>query len=277
VELLCKVHINKTKEQLILEDEQERIEKYKHIKLANFSYIHNKYSSGLDEYDKEQIKRDFLEHNGYPIEFTYPDLEKILYRERGETKYYLETTPYRETAIKSMYFPPLKGTREFTRGVITDYSWKSRKKFLEKLQCFLWDEIPIDNIREFTLTYPKIFPHDGEIIKTQKDNFCKRIYRYSEKFNGIALVWKLEFQRRGAPHYHFVIVTGSKVAIEELRLWVSENWNEIVGNWIDQQEKYSTEEKIDAKEKHLKAGVTLNPVKSAVAMFHYIANSLLSG
>lgn len=51
-----------------------------------------------------------------------------------------------------------------------------------------------------TLTYPKIFPNNGEIVKTDINTICQKMRR-----KGWSYVWFLEFQKRGAPHVHFLL------------------------------------------------------------------------
>lgn len=80
------------------------------------------------------------------------------------------------------------------------------------------------------LTYPADFPYDGKIVKRDLDVMRKRVAR-----RGMAALWVLEFQGRGAPHMH-VLVKG-KVN----KQWLSRAWYEIVGS---------------GDEKHLRAGTT---------------------
>jgi hypothetical protein len=93
-----------------------------------------------------------------------------------------------------------------------------------------------------TLTYPgeweSVAPN-GQAAKRHLSMFRKRYLRaFDEAFNG---VWKLEFQRRGAPHIH--ILTSVKSDLGLFQLWVSKAWAEIVNHPDEKQ-----------KEKHLKAG-----------------------
>jgi hypothetical protein len=73
-----------------------------------------------------------------------------------------------------------------------------------------------------TLTYPDDFP-DPDVSKKHLRKFIKRLLR---RFPLIGLIWKLEPQQRGAPHYHF-LVWG--VDYDELREFVPQGWFEIAG------------------------------------------------
>jgi hypothetical protein len=53
-----------------------------------------------------------------------------------------------------------------------------------------------------TLTYHNAWPEDRHGRKAHMDAFRKRLERAIGPF---AAVWRLEFQRRGAPHYHLLI------------------------------------------------------------------------
>lgn len=69
-----------------------------------------------------------------------------------------------------------------------------------------------------TLTYPNLFPKDGEVVKEDLHRFLtwfKR--RYETEY-----LWFLEFQTRGAPHYH--ILTQQVNIMPKMRIELAENW-----------------------------------------------------
>jgi hypothetical protein len=70
-----------------------------------------------------------------------------------------------------------------------------------------------------TVTYPDVFPSDGRVIKRHADMLGKRLAR-----KGIRYVWVMEFQERGAGHFH--IFTDKPVD----RQWLALAWYEIVGS-----------------------------------------------
>jgi hypothetical protein len=73
-----------------------------------------------------------------------------------------------------------------------------------------------------TLTYPDDFP-DPDVSKAHLVIFIKRLKR---ALPGAGLIWKLEPQQRGAPHYH-CLVWG--VGLLELSDWVPNSWFEVAG------------------------------------------------
>jgi len=73
-----------------------------------------------------------------------------------------------------------------------------------------------------TLTYPKIYPADGKIVKKHLNRILKCLRPTSYSY-----LWFLEFQRRGAPHLH--ILLSQRVGHNSQR-WISKRWYEIVGS-----------------------------------------------
>ncbi len=113
---------------------------------------------------------------------------------------------------------------ERKRGDITEFSNKSRYRLLKKI-----NQLNPDDFARFlfvTLTYPSKYPLDGEEHKLDLDAFLKRCKR---KFGAvIAYLWKLEFQKRGAPHYHIFFYIPEGYNIYYIRRWFSKNWYEVV-------------------------------------------------
>ena len=70
-----------------------------------------------------------------------------------------------------------------------------------------------------TLTYPAEYPCNGKTVKAQVDNFCHWLRRRQIKY-----FWILEFQRRGAPHFHFL--TSAQIDKDI----VSRKWYEVVAS-----------------------------------------------
>jgi hypothetical protein len=116
---------------------------------------------------------------------------------------------------------------------ITEWSRKSRSRMIRRLSEL--DYGPLLNDQAvmpcmITLTYPgdwlTVAP-TGQDSKRHLRAFCKRWQRrWSGRLTGI---WKLEFQGRGAPHYHlFTVVPGGDAAV--FRAWLSATWAGVVGH-----------------------------------------------
>lgn len=115
------------------------------------------------------------------------------------------------------------------KGDIKGFSRSSRYRLLKKLNQLNPDNC--SNYYHITLTYPKDFPTEGEIYKGDLDAFLKRVKR---KFGAeIMYLWKLEFQKRGAPHYHIILYIPSDARIKFLRDWFGLNWFQVVQRYWD--------------------------------------------
>jgi hypothetical protein len=112
-----------------------------------------------------------------------------------------------------------------------------------------------------TLTYPQRFPEDGVTHKTDLDVFIKRLKR---KFGeDVEYLWKLEFQKRGAPHYHIIVRLPKFYNHEYLKHWLSQNWYEVAQRFWDEKQ-----------EKHLSAGTEVQKIKNIRSAAHYLCKYL---
>lgn len=137
-----------------------------------------------------------------------------------------------------------QGKCSVRRSHIINFSKRSAKrlKFLVRNSQDLWKNL-ID------LTYPANYPSNGRIIKDHLNAFLQYLRRKDIKY-----IWRLEFQTRGAPHYH-ILVSGF-IPKEE----IAERWYNIVGS---------------GDEKHLRAGTSVNAIRSLRHLFGYLTNYML--
>jgi hypothetical protein len=153
------------------------------------------------------------------------------------------------------------------RGVILGFSGASRLRMLRFFNSV--DRLAVVPLCLWflTLTYPAQWPSDARAWKAQLKAFKKRLER---AWGHMGVVWKLEPQDRGAPHFHLIlnvapemsaglvrlgerfrngrrqtIWTGGKLS--EFRQWVSRAWFEVVGS---------------GDERHLHAGTSVEPLES---------------
>jgi hypothetical protein len=121
-----------------------------------------------------------------------------------------------------------------TRGKITSWSAKSRSNMRAKIAKLdfepLFEHAPLAAM--VTLTYPGdwlVCAPDRETSKAHVEAFKMRYFRaWGHKIRGL---WKLEFQGRGAPHYHLLICPprgGSHPEGLPFRQWLSRTWTHIV-------------------------------------------------
>jgi len=106
------------------------------------------------------------------------------------------------------------------RGIVTDFSANSRRRMLRKLA-----RIAPKRVVFVTLTYPERYP-DPHKAKAHLRAFLERIRRRYPQASGI---WRLEFQERGAPHFHILFCELPFVPFSELRRW----WTEIILEFVD--------------------------------------------
>jgi hypothetical protein len=106
------------------------------------------------------------------------------------------------------------------RGIVTEFSANSRRRMLRKLA-----RIAPKRVVFITLTYPERYP-DPATSKNHLRAFFERIRRRFPKASGI---WRLEFQERGAPHFHLLMCELPFIPFHELRRW----WAEIICSYVD--------------------------------------------
>jgi len=103
-----------------------------------------------------------------------------------------------------------------TRKSITEFSKSSRKNFLKNI--FSRSSYPSLFL---TLTYPNKYPADSKEWKRHLDNFFRS---FSDKFPNAWFFWKLEPQKRGAPHFHLIGDLGAEIKVSLLRAYVKLLW-----------------------------------------------------
>jgi hypothetical protein len=98
------------------------------------------------------------------------------------------------------------------RGNITGFSADSRKRMLEMMNCLEFEKLTF-----VTLTYPAVWPEDGHEVKEHIRRFRARL---EKKFGKLRVVWRMEYQERGAPHFHLIIMDAPFIC----RWWLSKAW-----------------------------------------------------
>jgi len=135
------------------------------------------------------------------------------------------------------------------RGRISGFSRQSRRRLQKTVSKTQKDNLPIF----VTLTYPSEYPGDPKEWKKHLHNFLRRL---AYAFEGVSGIWKLEPQKRGAPHYH-LMVWG--VGFVDLLMFVPEKWYQVVGS---------------GDERHLRAGTRVEKVRSWKGVVSYCSKYL---
>jgi hypothetical protein len=108
------------------------------------------------------------------------------------------------------------------------FSRPSRKHLQDTMLGVSWAEVQQTySLWWVALTYPADFPHDGRECKADFDRF----FRNLERLTGAACpaIWKREFQKRGAPHYHLVLAMPKGISVADARGLIKWIWCTQVG------------------------------------------------
>lgn len=119
------------------------------------------------------------------------------------------------------------------RGTIKGFSRASRRRMMGRLMCLDWRGVAAADKHAhqgramfITLTYPADWSPDWRSWKAHLQAFRKRLER---RFALQGAVWKLELQKRGAPHFHVLVVFAGVESVHVVRRWCSRAWFEVVG------------------------------------------------
>lgn len=148
---------------------------------------------------------------------------------------------------------------------ISLFSKKSRNNVLFQMKNWRHSGI----LFMITLTYPLSFSKDGKQVKYHLKLFKRYLKKLVPEATGF---WVLEFQKRGAAHFHIVI--DSKISTNKVML-IKHKWSEIVvGEKIYYNDKgpYMISRSMSLSERyHLQKGCKYERVRVKKAMAWYIA------
>lgn len=104
------------------------------------------------------------------------------------------------------------------RKPIIEFSPGSRRRMLKKTTG-LYGEVYF-----LTLTFGRQFP-DAFEGKQFLQRFLKRFFR---KYPKMLVVWRLEFQKRGAVHFHLILVSAKSLNPTLLKIWCQKFWHSLL-------------------------------------------------
>lgn len=143
------------------------------------------------------------------------------------------------------YKPPA----DVTRGKIDAFTKRAQKRLYDLCNAIARQNIDPNSVWLGTLTYPGYgWPPDPKQWKKDLDILSKR---HRRRWGPLSVLWKIEPQERGAPHFHLLIFTDEKMSggmklvgrryhnrryisrwrggkIAEYIEWLAETWCEIV-------------------------------------------------
>ena len=105
------------------------------------------------------------------------------------------------------------------RGEVKVFSRESRYRLFRLLHTLTFERVTF-----LTLTYPDVFPVDSKVYK---GHLCEFHRKFEVQWPGIQGVWRLEFQKRGAPHFHIMLLDCPYVDVGEL-CWM---WKSTCHTW----------------------------------------------
>jgi len=124
--------------------------------------------------------------------------------------------------------PSNPGNCEKIERKITHFSTNSRRKLSKHLCRIRFDQY---KHRLFcTFTFHDVWPKNQTGLKNILDKFSKRLNRL---YDEVAFVWKLEYQKRGAPHMHYFVLIKKYMGYKERQNFardIKKAWTESVGD-----------------------------------------------
>lgn len=154
-----------------------------------------------------------------------------------------------------LHLPGVFKGQRVPRGKIKKFTDGSRRRLLRVVNSIDRSKFDPKRVIMVTLTYPKSYP-SARASKKHLDTFLKRLER---AYGRMAIIWKLEPQKRGAPHYHLLLFLTMPYCEESLIPWVSNSWYEVVDS---------------GDEKHLRAGTRVEQIRDWGGVASYAAKYL---
>ncbi len=115
------------------------------------------------------------------------------------------------------------------RGPVRGFSRASRRNLLRRQASINRSAFRASKARIIlvTLTYPHEYPDDPQLCKGHLKALRKRLQR---EYGPFAAFWRMGIQRRGAWHFHLLLLVGPSVGpIDKLRRFISSSWYEVTG------------------------------------------------
>lgn len=111
------------------------------------------------------------------------------------------------------------------RQAIKGFSSRSRRALLNVVNSIDQERCKPGHFAFITLTYPAAFPSAA----ASKKDLDRLIKRFEREWGPRWLVWKLEPQQRGAPHFHLLAFMACEFDPEKLCEWFAHAWHDLAG------------------------------------------------
>jgi hypothetical protein len=156
----------------------------------------------------------------------YPDSVAVVSDRTAELEIYPEGSFIKAKRAPTYCVQSANKPKVHRRGVVAGFSRKSQCRLMQNISQIKRSHLPV----LITLTYPGEYPINPLIWKRDMDTFSKRFER---RFPNAGFIWKLEPQRRGAPHFHLLAWDAELLPGELYRAvlpWLKSAWYEVVGS-----------------------------------------------
>lgn len=111
------------------------------------------------------------------------------------------------------------------KGDITSFSRASRRSLIQKILKLERSRLSAGSF--VTLTYHDDWTLEREDLQADLNAFLQALRR---EYPDAVYLWRLEFQKRGAPHFHLIIWNPhgcGPIPLDELSVWVRTTWTRI--------------------------------------------------
>lgn len=119
---------------------------------------------------------------------------------------------YVEVSLETDNPAPVGGKR----GVVNEFSSASRRRLMGLIA-----KLEPQKTIFLTLTYPAEFPSPRQAKKDLK----KMLQRLQRDAPSMSAIWRLEFQKRGAPHFHVLLFNFPYVP----KQFIEQDWAQVIG------------------------------------------------
>lgn len=183
---------------------------------ANAPDASDEYQAIYDSLVRQRVNVQFIKPSDhgltYEIAPIYSDTQKPEYRASLKLEF---QGKFVAAAIR---YPSDRKFSRHKRGKITGFSHGSRTRMFDLFHKL---EIKVKPIF-ITLTFGEDYP-DAKTAKSHLRAFFERLRR-KFKQGRVSAIWRMEFQERGAPHFHIIFFDLPFIRKEKIQEW----WGEII-------------------------------------------------
>jgi len=158
----------------------------------------------------------------YPYEFKYHYLEHYV---GGSAAKLIATNTHPDKDKKTESSSKVTAKR----SAVTKFSFKARRRLLLSFSKINRTNLKMPKM--LTLTYPATYSNNFQDWKKHLDEFCA--FNFHKLLPNTFSIWKLEPQKRGAPHFHLLIFSDCSKTLEMVYQYKEKwkkLWYEIVGS-----------------------------------------------